>query len=236
VLRPRTSRTLALGAATAALVAGCGGATTDTVTVTTTAPAPAAAPVSHPRTAKKHASRRKHRRAVPGRRACDANITVKVGTTSCAFGENVFYGFWKAQDQGDDAVTAYSPVSKKSYALDCTASPTVICRAGDGGEVRFPRAAVDAYDADQAARYEATHDTGPNDVAPDAGSAGSTESGGGAADACDSNYEGACLDPNAVDYDCEGGSGDGPEYTGVVSVVGDDHFDLDRDGDGIACE
>jgi hypothetical protein len=33
-----------------------------------------------------------------------------------------------------------------------------------------------------------------------------------------------------------GGSGDGPDYTGQVTVVGDDHFALDRDGDGIACE
>ena len=54
--------------------------------------------------------------------------------------------------------------------------------------------------------------------------------------ACDPSYEGACLDPNASDYDCEGGSGDGPEYTGTVQVEGDDHFGLDRDGDGIGCE
>jgi hypothetical protein len=53
---------------------------------------------------------------------------------------------------------------------------------------------------------------------------------------CDPSYKGACLDPNASDYDCEGGSGDGPEYTGTVTVVGSDHYDLDRDGDGIACE
>jgi hypothetical protein len=53
---------------------------------------------------------------------------------------------------------------------------------------------------------------------------------------CDSNYSGACLDPNASDYDCSGGSGDGPEYTSTVRVVGDDHYDLDRDGDGIACD
>jgi hypothetical protein len=53
---------------------------------------------------------------------------------------------------------------------------------------------------------------------------------------CDPNYSGACLDPNASDYDCENGSGDGPRYTGRVEVVGDDHFDLDRDGDGVACE
>jgi hypothetical protein len=38
------------------------------------------------------------------------------------------------------------------------------------------------------------------------------------------------------DYDCQGGSGYGPDYTGEVRVVGDDHFALDRDGDGVACE
>jgi len=53
---------------------------------------------------------------------------------------------------------------------------------------------------------------------------------------CDPNYAGACLDPNAVDYDCAGGSGDGPEYTGPVTVVGSDHYGLDRDGDGYGCE
>ena len=55
-------------------------------------------------------------------------------------------------------------------------------------------------------------------------------------DSCDPNYEGACLNPDSPDYDCEGGSGDGPDYTGPVRVVGSDPFDLDRDGDGSACE
>jgi hypothetical protein len=53
---------------------------------------------------------------------------------------------------------------------------------------------------------------------------------------CDPNYSGACLDPYASDYDCEGGSGDGPEYTGLVTVVGEDHYGLDADGDGDGCE
>jgi hypothetical protein len=53
---------------------------------------------------------------------------------------------------------------------------------------------------------------------------------------CDSNYAGACLDPYAYDYDCEGGSGDGPEYTGYVTVVGEDHYGLDADSDGTGCE
>jgi hypothetical protein len=53
---------------------------------------------------------------------------------------------------------------------------------------------------------------------------------------CDPNYSGACLDPYASDYDCEGGSGNGPEYTGTVTVVGEDHYELDADGDGTGCE
>jgi hypothetical protein len=53
---------------------------------------------------------------------------------------------------------------------------------------------------------------------------------------CDPNYEGACLDPTSADYDCAGGSGNGPDYTGPVRSVGSDPFDLDRDGDGLACE
>lgn len=42
----------------------------------------------------------------------------------------------------------------------------------------------------------------------------------------DPNYEGACLDPSSSDYDCSGGSGDGPDYTGPVRSVASDPFDL----------
>lgn len=44
-----------------------------------------------------------------------------------------------------------------------------------------------------------------------------------------------CLPP-APDYDCAGGSGDGPAYTGYVRVLGADPYDLDSDGDGVGCE
>jgi hypothetical protein len=64
-----------------------------------------------------------------------------------------------------------------------------------------------------------------------------SSSGSGATKrACDPNYEGQCLDPDAFDYDCAGGSGDGPKYAGPVEVVGADPYGLDRDGDGFACE
>jgi hypothetical protein len=54
---------------------------------------------------------------------------------------------------------------------------------------------------------------------------------------CDPAYRGACLKPNVSDYDCAGGSGNGPYYVrGPIRVVGYDHYRLDADGDGIACE
>jgi resuscitation-promoting factor RpfB len=53
---------------------------------------------------------------------------------------------------------------------------------------------------------------------------------------CDPNYGGACV-PIASDVDCAGGSGNGPAYVqGPVTVIGSDIYDLDRDGDGVACD
>ncbi|MGX7827111.1 hypothetical protein ACTG9Q_18680 [Actinokineospora sp. 24-640] len=52
---------------------------------------------------------------------------------------------------------------------------------------------------------------------------------------CDPNYSG-CV-PIASDVDCAGGSGNGPAYaSGPIRVTGSDIYDLDRDGDGTACE
>lgn len=62
------------------------------------------------------------------------------------------------------------------------------------------------------------------------------EAGEAESSECDPNYSGACLDPYASDYDCEGGSGNGPNYTGSVVVVGEDHYELDADSDGYGCE
>lgn len=52
---------------------------------------------------------------------------------------------------------------------------------------------------------------------------------------CHPSYSG-CLKPDASDYDCAGGSGNGPYYTGRVQVIGPDVFGLDRDKDGWGCE
>ena len=52
---------------------------------------------------------------------------------------------------------------------------------------------------------------------------------------CHPSYSG-CLKQGAGDYDCAGGTGNGPNYTGAVQVYGLDSFDLDRDNDGWGCE
>ncbi|CAH0255342.1 hypothetical protein SRABI76_03349 [Microbacterium oxydans] len=53
---------------------------------------------------------------------------------------------------------------------------------------------------------------------------------------CHASYAGVCV-PIDSDVDCAGGSGNGPSYVrGPLQVVGPDVYDLDRDGDGIACD
>jgi hypothetical protein len=72
---------------------------------------------------------------------------------------------------------------------------------------------------------------------PPAPKSGGEGGSGGSGSSCHPSYEGACLKVGAGDYDCAGGSGNGPNYVvGPVSVVGPDDFDLDRDGDGVGCE
>ena len=84
--------------------------------------------------------------------------------------------------------------------------------------------------------------TPPQSTSPSSSAAqGGTAASGGAASPsgnCDPSYAPQCLDPNASDYDCLGGGGDGPRFVqGPVTVVGDDHFGLDTsDNDGVGCE
>lgn len=90
--------------------------------------------------------------------ACDANITVKAATTTCAFAQNVFYAYWNA---GGSDFQAYSPVSERSYDVRCSGGSIIACSAGDGAEVRFSAHAVTLYDEAQADAYAASHDLGP---------------------------------------------------------------------------
>jgi hypothetical protein len=70
---------------------------------------------------------------------------------------------------------------------------------------------------------------------PDGGEGGG---GGGGGGNCDPSYTNVCLKDGIGDYDCYGGSGDGPNYTPpgvVVRVIGADPFHLDANHDDYAC-
>jgi hypothetical protein len=55
---------------------------------------------------------------------------------------------------------------------------------------------------------------------------------------CTPGYSPCLVYHDGADYDCAGGSGNGPYYTSgaVYSVTGSDPYDLDADGDGQGCE
>jgi hypothetical protein len=48
---------------------------------------------------------------------------------------------------------------------------------------------------------------------------------------------GGCIRADVGDYDCAGGTGNGPNFAvGPVTVVGTDVFELDSDNDRVGCE
>ena len=54
---------------------------------------------------------------------------------------------------------------------------------------------------------------------------------------CTPGYDPCLPDFGAgTDYDCVGGPGDGPYYSGKVSVWGFDPYKLDADKNGLGCE
>lgn len=68
----------------------------------------------------------------------------------------------------------------------------------------------------------------------DSSGGGGGDEGGPGGGRCTPGYK-PCLTP-ASDYDCVGGGGDGPRYVqGPVYVTGSDPYNLDGDGDGVAC-
>jgi hypothetical protein len=230
-----------LALATSMALGACGGAQqTKTVTVAATTPAANTGTETATSDGKQGTESGNDGTTAPRPKtslsACDANVSIKAATTTCAFAENVFYEYWRSLEYGEvTEIEAFSPALGRFLAIDCDHGDAVSCRTHAGALVRFPQTAVEAYTIENAAKYSRSHKV--SDEPHPANPAPAPPSGGGDGGGdCDPSYDGACLDASASDYDCEGGTGDGPEYTGTVTVIGDDHFGLDRDGDGIACE
>jgi hypothetical protein len=59
-------------------------------------------------TPQRTAPRTTRARSVPAFRACDRNVTARVGSTSCAFAENVFWAYWHAWQTGASTFAAYT--------------------------------------------------------------------------------------------------------------------------------
>ena len=67
------------------------------------------------------------------------------------------------------------------------------------------------------------------------GSASAQENQAQAPGECHASYD-PCV-PIATDVDCASGDGDGPVFIDYpVQVLGEDAYDLDREGTGIGCE
>ena len=229
-------------------VSGCGDTTEVVKTVTVERPA---APDRSPQPTRPEPRRSQRHAPNPAPTApafihCDPNIQVKESTTTCGFAENVFWHYWTSGESG--SLQVWSPATQSTFDTTCqSAGELIVCTTSQDGVVRFPQVAVDLYSQTQADAYASSHDLGPDpyESLPPTGSAqsspGSDPSPGANPAAldrrsCDPNYKGECLDPDAFDYDCAGGSGDGPGYAGRVEVVGDDPYGLDADGDGFGCE
>jgi hypothetical protein len=192
----------ALSLAVALFVGGCGGETTQadhTVTVTRT--------VTHADVkAPKRKSALKDERAAAAATiastsefvACDPNISVRAATTTCPFAQNVFYEYWVSGQP--DAIRAYSPAAKTTYAVTCAAGQEVRCSAGDGAQIRFPQAAINAYTEGQATTYAAKADIGPQR----ANASVPTGSGPAAADSTDDTQSSSDASDSdfCTDHDC----------------------------------
>ena len=154
-------RTLAATVVVAVAIAGCGEDKTSTRTVTVERTTPDVAAGGTPATTS----------TVPGETArtpagytrCDANITARRGTTTCAFATNAFYEYWKSDKASD--IKAFSPASNRMFPTQCTAAAGAVqCTTSDGGVVRFSQAAVDRYSKAQADAYAADHELTPTPI------------------------------------------------------------------------
>lgn len=196
----------AVGAAV--LVAGCAGATEPAVAPVAMTEAPTTAPVTTATATTAPVTTVPATTPAPTTKAPPPRVAVPdvVGVTVA---------------QARAALSAAGMRWRTTFRRTSTAAPGTVIAQSPGGE-RAPGTVVTLTVAQALPKPKPTPRPAPE---PE------PETGG-----CHPSYAGACLDPDASDYDCAGGSGNGPKYTGRVTVVGPDVFDLDRDNDGIGCE
>jgi hypothetical protein len=121
------------------------------------------------------------------------------------------------------------PTPNAAAALAATVSPTTtVARISQGTPSATQTQAVSEASPTPKATAKATHKPTPRPTQRPRATAAPSN--------CHPSYVGACLKRGIGDYDCIGGSGNGPNYVGFVRVVGYDEFGLDRDHDGLGCE
>jgi heat shock protein HslJ len=89
-----------------------------------------------------------------GETACGNELAVGPDTT-CAFAEDVRSSY---DDNGPGTVTAYSPVTNRTYAMSCSAGDAVVCTGGDNAAVYFP--------SDSTGTENATPQPNPSEATP----------------------------------------------------------------------
>ncbi len=143
----------------------------------------------------------------------------------------------------------YKP-PKKAPACTAGYSPCLInhggadydCSGGSGNGPYYTKAGVtytvtgsDPYGLDSNANGKGCESGGGS-----SGGGGSGGSGGGSTGgSCTPGYSPCLVYHGGADYDCSGGSGNGPYYTapGVTyTVSGSDPYGLDANGNGLGCE
>ena len=124
----------------------------------------------------------------------------------------------KPNDDSSAPAVAESAITTTSAAPTTTARPTTTTKARPTSTTSKPRAVPTTRWVTPTTR-RAT----PTTAAP--------------ARNCDPAYPDVCLHDGIGDYDCAGGSGNGPNYvSGPIRVRSPDPFRLDADGDGVGCE
>jgi hypothetical protein len=134
---------------------------------------------------------------------------------------------------------ASNPVAPSSDAASASASASAEAKASAAADkaarARAAKAAEKRAAEKRAAEKRAAEKRAAEKRAAEKRAAEKRAAEKRAAENCTPGYS-PCLPP-ASDYDCAGGSGNGPEYVdGPVRVTGSDPYDLDRDGDGIGCD